>query len=430
MEIKLVKSIKKVIIAFFVIVFILGFFSKSIINSFLPKVSVQAPTGKFIKKTLEISGVIEPQRTYKVRLDRDVIIDEFFVQKGDEVKVGDPIFKVNSSYIESGLDDELSRLQTALEEENVKLNKLNGAFFIKEESDIQELKDTIEKQNTNIIKSRQLFEQGAISEAELNQQVEEIDKLKRELVTNQILLEQKKDEASLEIKEILSNIERLKSDIDKCSKKKGFYSIVDAYGIYHSDVNGIAYNLGDTEYVLGQNTVLADIAIIEDYKSLKFVAFLPEEEQDFVSGGGYIDVVYDVSDKPLTIRITNISKIVENNHIRIEGVFQESRRRMPTIGERISGTKEKEFRAQMSIPKAAVVPIEGLKSGCDAYVYVVDKKEGILGTEYIAVKVRTLITAVGDSKVSVENLGGIEDPMVITNLSYKIRDGVRVFLWQ
>ena len=430
MDIKVVKNFKNIIIAFFVIVFCLGFFSKSIINSFLPKVSVQAPTGRFIKKTLEISGVIEPQKTYKVRLDRDVIIDEFFVQRGDEVKIGDPIFKINRSYIESGLDDELNRLKTALEKENNKLNKLNGAFLIKEESDIQELKDTIEKQNINIIKSKQLFKQGAISETELNQQVEELEQLERELATSQVLLEQKKDEASLEIKEVLDNIERLKSDIDKHSKKKGFYSVVDVDGIYHSDVNGILYDLSDTEYVLGQNTILADIAIIEDHKSLKFVAFLPEDEQDFVSSGGYIDVTYDVSDKPLSIRITNISKIVENNRVRIEGVFQESRRRMPTIGERISGTMEKEFKAEMNIPKAAVIPVEELKSGCDAYVYVVDKKEGILGTEYVAVKVRTLITAVGDNRVSVESLGGVKDPMVITNLSYKIRDGARVFLWQ
>ena len=40
------------------------------------------------------------------------------------------------------------------------------------------------------------------------------------------------------------------------------------------------------------------------------------------------------------------------------------------------------------------------------------------------------INAVGDDKVIVEGLENYNKPQLINNLSYKIKDGVRVHLWE
>ena len=85
MKNNIVVRTKNVAIAFFVLVFIMGFFSKSIINLFLPKVIVEPAIDGLVERTLNVKGIIEAKKSIKVRLGGSVIVDEYIVKIGEAV---------------------------------------------------------------------------------------------------------------------------------------------------------------------------------------------------------------------------------------------------------------------------------------------------------------------------------------------------------
>lgn len=81
------------------------------------------------------SGVIEPQRTWKIELPSDKKVDEIFVEVGDEVKTGDKLFTYNLEEMEEQLataeiemDKLASQIETSKKEiEEVKKQKANAS---------------------------------------------------------------------------------------------------------------------------------------------------------------------------------------------------------------------------------------------------------------------------------------------------------------
>jgi HlyD family secretion protein len=58
---------RNVSIGFFVVIFIMFFFSKSIITLFLPKVLVEPAVEGTVERTLQMEGTIGPKNSRKIR---------------------------------------------------------------------------------------------------------------------------------------------------------------------------------------------------------------------------------------------------------------------------------------------------------------------------------------------------------------------------
>jgi hypothetical protein len=102
------------------------------------------------------------------------------------------------------------------------------------------------------------------------------------------------------------------------------------------------------------------------------------------------------------------------------------------VGQKLKGVIRQRFvlEGHNKVPKAAVINFEAYKEGSKGTVYLLEETEGVLGIEYRAKEIEIEILAAGDDHVIVSGLENIEEPKVIVNLSYKINNGAKVFLWQ
>lgn len=118
---RIVKLARNAAIGFFVPVFVMGFFQKSVINLFVPKVQVISAIEEPVEKNLYAKGTVEAAEILKIMLPHPVIVDEYFVSPGDEIKAGDPIFRINPGYAFESSSSDIRNLELRLESDMLKV---------------------------------------------------------------------------------------------------------------------------------------------------------------------------------------------------------------------------------------------------------------------------------------------------------------------
>lgn len=312
MDNKIFKIVRKIIIGFFVLVFVMGFFSKSVVNFFLPKVQVVESTSEPIRRTIDIEGEITARYSIKVQLKGEVIVEDYYKKPGDKVKVGDALFKINSFY------------------------------------------------------SAQL------------------------------------------------------------------HSNVDAEGIYKSDTDGIVLSINKLETRLAIGTIIMEITQDSKPQQMIYTGKIPEKYNQIIRDASEIEI--ETSGSPLIkpLKINYISKADENGMIDIQCIFPTDKNDGIEYGQKLSARIIKTFSQTNNdvIPLSAIIPVDTLSEGKSCIVYILTQRMGILGTEYHSQKVEITLLAIGDNMVAVKGLEAIQNPFVITNPSYKIQDGTKVFKWE
>jgi len=430
MKSKVLNITKGTVISFFVIVFILGFFSKSIVNLFLPKVQTITPVKGSFYETLNVEGEIEPKETFKVRLNGNVMIEEYFVQIGDEVEKGDPIFKINSDYGINRVDKSIEDLKLSVEKQRVRLEKLQENSYEMDEKKIKLLEERINMQKNQISKKEKLYKAGSITATELENSKQSLKEAEMNFEMQKISVEEKKKLDSIAIKEVVSNIKELQREINDIEKRQNFYSDIADDGIYYSEIDGIFLKNSRMDGVVYRDTAIVEIGKVKNFDSVKFVTQIPQKHYDFVNNNRIIEIKNSQGNKSSLVRITNISKVVTNNMIEIEGEFSDEMvDEEPIIGQKFRGEIKKKFVSEKVLPKSAIIPSGEFKAGNKGYVYVMVEEKGALGIEYIAKMVSITMTDVGDYYAGI-SMEGYDKVKVITSLSYKINDGAKVLPWE
>lgn len=429
MDNKILKSIKNVVVSFFVIVFILGFFSKSTIALFLPKVQVAPVMKSAYSKTLDIEGSVVSKETFKVRINGDIIVDEFYVKAGQEIKKDQPVFKINSSFGIRSSGQKLEDLKLNLNKSKLELEKLSSKSYDVDEKNIDLLEEKLKLQKEELEKLEELYENGSIAYSNLEQKRMELKTSEINLEIMKLQIEGKKSENNILTAEVQNNIKKIQDEIANLENQRKFYSSLGEDGVYLSEADGIVLDINSTGNILYQDTAIIEIGLVSGFDSVSFESFISDEYYDFINSTKRIELNFEDKAMPKEINITSISKLSDNNMIKIEGEFGKSTKE-PIIGQKIRGKVAKKFTLEGTIPKDALIPVDSLDIGKQGIVYVLEEKEGILGKEYFAKQVNVTLTGVGDNNVSITGHEGFTKPRVITNLSYKIKDGVKVFLWK
>lgn len=102
--------IKNIAIVFLVIMLILTFFSKTIMNKSLPEVSTQGVTSGSVVTQVRGDGVIEADDPYKVVVEETRKVAGVLKHEGDRVEIGDVIYK-----LEGETSDELTNAKNEYE---------------------------------------------------------------------------------------------------------------------------------------------------------------------------------------------------------------------------------------------------------------------------------------------------------------------------
>lgn len=431
MQNNVMKTAKNIIIGFIALVFLMGFFSKSIINLFLPKVQVAYAAQAPIERTLEVEGIIEAKKAQKIRLNADVIVAEYYVKAGDTVKAGDAIFRINTGYSAKDSFPDIKTLELELKREKLKLDNMARASFEVDKKDIALMETNLKRSNEELSKLNILFSTGTVAKHELDSLNAKIAEQEQQLEERSAQLETEKKDHQIAMIDAQINVERLQQQLEEASKGLSFYAKVDGDGIYYAETGGIVLNTNTPESILPRDSILAELAEINDTSSFIFAAFIKDTDSEMAPVSEEIEVKSDDNRSFDKVKITSISKVVDNQLIKIEGEYAEEVRSNLKLGQKRKGRIKKMYSENgCTIPRAAVIAADGFEAGKSGTVYLLEEKDGILGKEYFAEALEVKLLAVGDKDVIVSELEEEKKPRVITNLSYKIENKTRVFLWQ
>ncbi|MGE5631424.1 MAG: efflux RND transporter periplasmic adaptor subunit [Caulobacteraceae bacterium] len=429
---KILKSTQNIVIGFFLIVFLMGFFSKSVINLFLPKVQVAAANKSPVERTFDLKGVIIPKDTTKVFFPGDVIIDKYFVKVGDTVSAGDPIFRINTGYGISNSKWDLNLLENELKNEKLVLDSLLSNDFAAVKNEIALLEEKFKKSKDDLKKQELLYSIGSIPKSDLDALISDVKEQEFSIEKNKAQLKETQNQNEISIKETENDINKIQMEISEAKKACSFYSNVDDEGIYYSEVSGIVLNLNLENVILPQDSIIIETSVNVDKNSLLYSASINDSDNSFIRDAKEINVDVNNGRGTAIAKITNFSKVSENNTVTIIGEFTDTDINDLVIGQKLGGKIKKIYPCNeyLSIPKASIVPIQGFSEGKNGLVYLLDEKDGLLGKEYIAKEKEVKIIAIGDKEVIVSGLESYNDPKVIVNLTYKVKNGVKVFLCQ
>jgi multidrug efflux pump subunit AcrA (membrane-fusion protein) len=432
MKSNIVVITKNIVIGFFVVVFVMGFFSKSIVNLFLPKVIVESAIDGLVERTLNIEGVIEAEKSFKVRLGGAVIVDECFVKVGDIVEVGKPLFRIDKSY---GIKDNgsgLEGLRLQLEAKRIRLGNLKQETYEIDEMNIAAMEHRLVKSKEELMKQQELFTAGVISKQEMESFEADIEEQLFAIAVSGLQLKEKKRNDEANIEELENEIERDEHQILELQKQNEFYGNVDNEGIYYSAANGIVTYLSELQRIIPGDTVLTEIADVSGGDALIYTANINEEDYDFVKSAGEIEIIGESILDSMYLKISSVSKMNNTELFQVDAAIGKQNLEKVNVGQKLTGVIKQRFvlEGHNKVPKAAVINFETYKEGSKGTVYLLEETEGVLGIEYRAKEIEVEILAAGDDYVIVSGLENIEEPKVIVNLSYKINNGAKVFLWQ
>ncbi|SKC87650.1 HlyD family secretion protein [Maledivibacter halophilus] len=428
---KTLSILKKVLIEFFILIFVIGFFSKSIVNFFLPKVTTEAVVKSKLETVLEIDGYLEPREILKVRLGGKIIIDEYFKKVGENIKKGDPVFKINKQYGISDINEEIENLEIELGKENRNLVKYNRKLSMNSKNSLIISKEKVKNKKDDLEDTKNLYKFGAVSLSELEKERRELKQLELELKDKEDELREENEDLYFNIKEAENSIERLEAKIKEYRSKSAFYSSIANDGIYYSEINGVILNISNANIVLDEDEPAVNIGKVDKFSSVIFVGHINEENMDMVKLNKTFKIKLEGAQKFLDVRISNIYSVIEDGRLKIEGTFNENVDIDPILGKKYKGKiSNKSDDYEYTISKSSIIPDYGeLKAGGTGKVFVLEERDGILGKEYISTEARVDIVDVGDKRVAVSGLEGFKEPKVIKNLSFRIKDGERVALW-
>lgn len=331
MDNKLLKRVKNVVISFFVIIFILGFFSKSTIALFLPKVQVAPVTKSAYSKTLDIEGSVVPKEVFKVRINGDIIVDEFYVKAGQEIKRDQPVFKIDNSFGIRTSGQRLDDLKLSLDKNKQELEKLISESYESDEKNIELFEEKLKLQKEELEKLEELYENGAVAYSILEQKKMELTASELTLEIMKHEMELKKSKKDMLVAEIQRDIKKIQDEIASIENQKKFYSRLGEDGIYFSEVDGIILDINTAGNILSQDVSIVEIALVDGFDSVLFEALVTDEYYDFINSTKRIELNFEDKAMPKEVVVTSISRISENNMIRVEGDFGRSTKE-PIIG--------------------------------------------------------------------------------------------------
>jgi len=151
--------VKKAGTIFIVVMLILTFFSKTIMNASLPEVSAQNIKSGEMNLLISGSGSAQAVSTYEIMLNESRKVLDVHVQQGDKVEVGDVLF-----ILEKGESEEMSGALDTLDDLNLQYQKMllsqAESSYVAQDRNIARVKDKLEKaidkQNENHVSKSEL----------------------------------------------------------------------------------------------------------------------------------------------------------------------------------------------------------------------------------------------------------------------------------
>lgn len=382
--------IAKVGRTFIILMIVLTFLSKTIINMTLPKVNIIEATSGELNNRIYGSGKVVARNRFEYYTKLQLPVKDIKVKVGDKVEQGELLIILDDQEIL----EQIAEYKYLLKVSENNLKKLLLDREVIEEEDFSFLKSEIEDLEPE--------NSSASSREEL---IEELEKKERSKERSIKKIDLEIDNQKLDIERLKRQIEKLNSKSNKCQIK--------------AETSGI---MGDIEFSLNEitNTSRPLYIIDEIHKGYQVVANLPNKYKNIIEIGQKVIVQSRDGD------IKNVEGIIsffgeKKGNSEIELIIEIDSEDY-SIGSEVDITIIVEGgNFDTIIPNASIHK----ESEGRYYVFVLEQRNGPLGEEYYAVRKDIDIGASNNHMSGIES-GLNRGDLIIASSNKILRDGMRV----
>ena len=424
------KKMLKIMYIYIAIILLLMFFSKTIYNFSLPKVSVVMPKSGKLTKELEAYGIVVFSDIYNIYSSIDGQIEEIYLQKGDFIDSNKIIAVCNqvpsaTDYERKSLEFSIERYKNQLDTLNLELTVLQKEIEVLNNEttsqdiypipthelqeaewsiELQEIERLIEKQKEEIEKAKILYDAGGISKADYDKEIEKLNVLKNSKNQKELQIAKQTQEREIQIAKQVQ--EDKKNHLDLLHQKETERAKVNL------SIDKICIDIAEAESALIMllNNEYNDPTIKAEYSGI--VVSLEKQKGSFVSKGEKIAAIgmnnhYYITEISCSKSDGKFIKAGDSaivhyssKNIQSNAVVYDIQPEADTLkiklrfdseqlinGEYVSVKFYKQTKDyNILVPNEAIV-----NEGFNNFVWVVRSKSGTLGTEYYSVKIRVMI---------------------------------------
>ncbi|MCK8061218.1 MULTISPECIES: efflux RND transporter periplasmic adaptor subunit [unclassified Fusibacter] len=421
------KILKNIIIGFLVVVFMIGVFNQALINYFIPKVYLEEVVeGARIYSRRAVVGSAEAKKIETIKLGRDVIVEKFEYLTGQYIKIGMPLFKIDPNF---GIEDISAIIQPVKDQ----LQSLNAQSAIASERlagnrEKQALtKSEIEDSQNMLLQYKILFEQNAISKSEYDGHQKSHQALKDQLTS----LEMESTQLVSEIRGLKTQIEAAEASLGQEQVLLEYIDNVDEQGVFYSPYNGVILSQAPPGDIIDGSQPIMEVALVNSYQDVYFNLLVSQELADDL--GMYRTFYFAQDNAPEEewnkVQVIYKSYIPVGDKILVRLEFKD-KNGIPYMGDEIKGDLiTRTPLVQYVVPKSAIRQSFDDIEGGGTFVYVVEEKHGVLGTEQVVKEIPVTVGASDDYYIAVNSTAArLRNLQVVKNLNYRITDNQRVLV--
>lgn len=376
------RKIKKLIINFIIIMLILTFFSNTINNFLLPKVSASNPIPGSLTKEIDGYGFIEPKESTSLYADGNKKIEDIKVKVGDEVTKNQVLVVFKKEDLEFQLKEENMKYDQL----NLSLEKLKNEMVYKQkdsERKIDTLKEKMNSEKVNLDNLEKLFKSGYEAKSNVDKQTivyhdaktayeQAIDDNAKDINTSENLI--KEAECNLEMAKL--KIEKINKDINTSSNT--------LLSPYEGVITKINFERGQTTDGFKPIIVINNVS-----KGFQFKMSVSMEDLKYLSLGDSVDVSIKCSEiKNVKGTIVQIVENLNNKNENKGDVGENSTNGKKDLiinieatevtgGEAAEGLINKDIGSYpMMVPNSSINYDQN-----GAFIWVIRERKGALGTE-------------------------------------------------
>lgn len=406
----------RALIIFISMLILLTFFSNTINNFTLPRVTVEQPVTGDIIKDISGEGYVEPTEIKEHYTQLNTLVEDVKAEEGDHVKKGQTIMILDTKEIKRNIEDETAQY----EQKKLQLEKLVESSSPDQLSsyvlNISNAEKKVSQKQKDFDDINQLYKIGAETQKNLEAAENELIAAKQEYETAKYNQQQALKDVQRDIKILQYDIGIQQRKIEKLKEDLA------ASGPVAAPCDGIIADINFTGGSVANNSKPL-FTIIDLSKGFRLKVVLDREKTDYLKVGDTVSVTLDtVSDKEIDCKISEISDNDDNKGEK-ENVLVDIPIGGLTGGEpgEINITKKIENKKGVLVSNDAIH-----EDSSGQYILVVKEKEGPLGKEYYVQEARISSGESDDSRTSVEGIMMIEQ--VVVKSSKTVEDGDKVIV--
>lgn len=427
-DIFVLKWVKNTIAVLIIAVFVIGIFSQSLVNYFIPKVYLdEVIEGQRLYMRVPVTGSIEAREVKDITLGRAVIVERFEYLTGQYIKQGMPLFRIDMSYgitdfdtINDPLETQVAHLQMQLKMAREQLSAL-GIKHIK-------LKEEIIRSKERLDQYKALYDQDGISLMTYEGHV----KAHEALLDQALAYDLETTRLQADILNTESQVKNQSADLRQGQVLLNYMDNVDADGVFYSPYNGVILSQAKEGQVIGGQEALMTVALVNSYDDVDLNVLVTEEVA--ANLGIYKTFYFDDGYLPIEewskVQVKFKSFIPVGDKLLVKLQFK-NKNGIPLMGDEIKGDIiTRSVMHQYVVPRSAIRQTYDDIEGGGTFVYAVEEKKGVLGTEQVVREIPVSIRGASDDLYVPVNsdLVRLRGLKLIKNLSYKIKDGARVLI--